>query len=107
MDLYDADLEAGVVGLHLQACRGELPAAPRLSRPRAHAIVYASGVLRVPARAEWPAWCTDLPEPGSVIPLGAPVCSVHADADTPAQAQQSVQTRREQMQAGPWSAAAA
>jgi predicted ATP-grasp superfamily ATP-dependent carboligase len=106
MDLYDADLEAGVAGVHLQACRGELPAALRPGRPRAHAIVYAPGMLRVPARAEWPAWCTDLPEPGSVIPLGAPVCSVHADADTPAQAQQLVQTRREQMQAGLWSVAA-
>jgi predicted ATP-grasp superfamily ATP-dependent carboligase len=102
IDLYDADIEAGVVALHLRACRGELPAAPVLRQPRAHAIVYAATAVRVPPRLSWPGWCTDLPEAGTVIPVGAPVCSVHGEADTARQARLLVQSRREQIEANLW-----
>jgi predicted ATP-grasp superfamily ATP-dependent carboligase len=80
IELYDADFAHGLLDLHLRACRGELPHLPQSHRPRAHAIVYATESLRVPAHMRWPDWCTDIPQSGSLIPAGAPVCSVHAEA---------------------------
>ena len=97
IDLYDADFEQGLVALHLRACRGELPEIRQAQRSRAHAIVYAAQALRVPARMHWPQWCTDIPEGGSLVPAGAPVCSVHADASSSAQARDMAMARRESM----------
>ena len=97
IDLYDADFEGGLLALHLRACRGELPDVRRADRSRAHAIVYAAAALRVPARMTWPAWCTDIPESGSRIPAGAPICSVHAMAASSAQARNVVMARRDAM----------
>ena len=94
IDLYDADYEGGLLALHLRACRGELPDIERRDRARAHAIVYATEALRVPAGTSWPQWCTDIPEGGGPIPAGAPVCSVHADAASSAQARDMVMARR-------------
>jgi predicted ATP-grasp superfamily ATP-dependent carboligase len=99
IELYDRDVDGGMLALHIRACSRELPSRPRLTCARAHAIVYAATVLRVPLRIDWPEWCTDLPEAGSTIPAGAPVCSVHAAAETAAQARQLAIVRREQMQA--------
>ena len=93
IDLYDADFEGGLLALHLRACRGELPGMHRPHHARAHAIVYAMQALRVPARLYWPAWCTDIPESGSLIPAGAPICSVHALAPASAQAREVVMAR--------------
>ena len=98
IDLYDADIEGGMLALHLRACRGELPEIPAVSVVRAHAIVYAAFALRVPVGIEWPEWCTDLPEGGSVIPMGAPVCSVHAAATTSAEARELALARRSRME---------
>jgi predicted ATP-grasp superfamily ATP-dependent carboligase len=97
IDLYDADFEQGLLALHLRACRGELPDIRQPHRSRAHAIVYAAQALRVPARTRWPQWCTDIPEGGSLIPAGAPVCSVHADDSSSAQARDMVMARRDSM----------
>ncbi|HKQ25520.1 MAG TPA: ATP-grasp domain-containing protein [Burkholderiales bacterium] len=98
IDLYDVDIGGGMLALHLRACRGELPDIPVVNIARAHAIVYAAVALRVPVRIEWPEWCTDLPESGSVIPMGAPVCSVHAAAATSAGARELVLARRSRME---------
>ena len=98
IELYDRDVDGGMLALHIRACGGELPSRPRLNGARAHAIVYAAAALRVPFRIDWPAWCTDLPQAGSTIPAGAPVCSVHAEAETAAQARRLAMARREQMQ---------
>ena len=54
--------------------------------------------LRVPVGIEWSEWCTDLPEGGSVIPMGAPVCSVHAAATTSAEARELALARRSRME---------
>jgi predicted ATP-grasp superfamily ATP-dependent carboligase len=98
IELYDGDVEGGMVALHMRACRGERLLPFKLSRARAHAIVYAPTALRVPASIAWPAWCTDLPEAGSAIAAGAPVCSVHAEGNTAAEARRLVMARREQVQ---------
>jgi predicted ATP-grasp superfamily ATP-dependent carboligase len=97
IDLYEADFAQGLLAYHLRACRGELPDIRQPHRPRAHAIVYAAQALRVPARMPWPQWCTDIPESGSVVPAGAPVCSVHADASSSVQARDMAMARRESM----------
>ena len=106
IDLYDADIEGGMLALHLRACRGELPEASAAGVARAHAIVYAAVTLRVPLGIEWPEWCTDLPEGGSLVPMGAPVCSVHAHAATGAQAREVVLARRRRMEDSLWERAA-
>jgi uncharacterized protein len=97
IDLYDADFAGGLVALHLRACRGELRDIAPTHGSRAHAIVYAAEALRVPDRMQWPQWCTDIPESGSIVPAGAPVCSVHAHAASSTQARDMAMVRRESM----------
>ena len=94
IDLYDADFAGGLLALHLRACRGELPAIQRPGGSRAHAIVYATDAVRVPAGMNWPQWCTDIPESGSQIPAAAPLCSVHAQAASSARARAMAMLRR-------------
>lgn len=106
IDLYDADIGGGMLAVHLRACCGELPEILAAGVARAHAIVYAAVALRVPVGIEWPAWCTDLPEGGSVIPMGAPVCSVHAAAATSAEARGLTLARRSRMEDSLWERAA-
>jgi predicted ATP-grasp superfamily ATP-dependent carboligase len=79
---------AGVMGLHLRACRwGELPAMPSpptpVARLRGTEIVFARAPLRLgeadAARlAGWPG-CHDLPRAGSTFEVGDPVCSIDAE----------------------------
>ena len=97
IDLYDEDFDSGLLALHLRACRGELPDTHRTPASRAHAIVYAAEALRIPAGTLWPQWCTDIPEGGSVIPAGAPVCSVHSRAATSTLARDLAMARRDSM----------
>ncbi|MGH6628889.1 MAG: ATP-grasp domain-containing protein, partial [Burkholderiales bacterium] len=106
IDLYDADVDGGMLGVHLRACRGELPPEPTRRAARAHAIVYAADALRVPANRSWPDWCTDLPAGGSFIQAGAPVCSVHARANTSADAFALAQSRRREIEMSLWKEAA-
>jgi predicted ATP-grasp superfamily ATP-dependent carboligase len=82
MDLYDDDWPEGLFDAHLKACRGLLPAqspAPRSGPVRAHAIVYAGAGLRIAPDTVFPAWCSDIPQPGSRVAIEAPVCTVHAN----------------------------
>jgi uncharacterized protein len=97
IDLYDADYETGLLALHLQACRGFLLEVRLPRQARAHAIVYASEPLRVASGIRWPKWCTDIPQGGSRIPRGAPICSVHAEAANSEQARALVMDRHHVM----------
>lgn len=94
IDLYDTAFPAGLLALHLRACRGELPDIQRPDGSRAHAIVYATDALRVRAGMNWPRWCTDIPENGSLIPAGAPICSVRAHAASSDRAREMAMVRR-------------
>lgn len=79
MDLYDHDYPRGLFEWHLRACRGELPdRAARARAVRAHAIVYAATAAQVSARLAFPGWCSDLPNPGTRLAPGDPLCTVHA-----------------------------
>jgi uncharacterized protein len=83
MDLYDADCPGGLLAWHIEACRGNLSDAPLAAHaPRGHAVLYARRDAIVPDDFDWPAWCSDTEAPGTTLPMGAPVCMVHAqDAD--------------------------
>lgn len=95
LDLHDADFPRGLLAAHLQACRGALPRLRRAARPvRAHAVVYAPATGWIAPQGEWPAWCSDLPAPGTVIGGGEPVCTVHAHAASAAAARARCMARR-------------
>ncbi len=80
-ELYEPEARDGMVAIHVRACAGELPAPGLYERgmARAHVIVYADAPRRIPVGLRWPRWCRDLPQPGTRIGAGAPVCSVHAE----------------------------
>jgi predicted ATP-grasp superfamily ATP-dependent carboligase len=95
VELYDPDYPDGLFDWQLRACEGELPARPAPPRAvRAHAVVYASGALRVTGAWPFPRWCRDLPPVGARFAPGQPVCTVHAAASHPARAVALVQRRQ-------------
>jgi predicted ATP-grasp superfamily ATP-dependent carboligase len=95
MELYDPDYERGLLEWHLRACSGELPGSVPASRlSRASTIVHAARPWQVAAAFEFPGWCRDLPPPGTRFASGDPVCTVHAEADTPEAAVSLVRDRQ-------------
>lgn len=83
VELYDADYAEGLVAWHLRASEGELPAQAEPGPSRAAMVIHAPRPWTVPEGFRFPLWCTDLPSAGTVMRDGDPVCSVHAEADTP------------------------
>lgn len=77
-----------VFALHLAACDGRLPSRGALAfePARAAAVVYADARARVPQDMRWPGLTADLEPAGSRLRRGAPVCTVMAEASTPARA---------------------
>jgi len=103
MDLYDDDWPDGLFNAHLQACRGQLPGRVvrrRTAPVRAHGIVYASARLRIAPEVRFPAWCSDIPRPGSEVAIDAPICTVHADGADPSAALRQLGRRRRQAHLG-------
>ncbi|MGZ8192020.1 MAG: ATP-grasp domain-containing protein [Methylobacter sp.] len=84
MQLYDDNL----LVRHIQACVEATSVAQSLVNRRlkpplqsgytGYQIVYAEHDLMIPEKYEWPEWCMDLPESGSIIRTGQPVCSIIA-----------------------------
>lgn len=100
LDLYDEDAPGGLFALHLEACRGVLPAAsPRGVLHRAHAIVHASMPFEVSTEFSFPAGCRDLPVPGSRFAVGDPLCSLHAEGTSIAGALMQLAERRRALEA--------
>jgi predicted ATP-grasp superfamily ATP-dependent carboligase len=56
-------------------------------------VVYAEKIAKVPFDMDWPEWVCDIPQPGSVITAGAPICTVIAEARTAKMAKQKVLQR--------------
>ncbi|BCX81858.1 conserved hypothetical protein [Methylomarinovum caldicuralii] len=83
----------GPVALQLAACRRRPLPPGRLPPPAAWEIVFAPRRLLL-ERWDWPAWCADLPLPGTVIATGAPVCSIEARGRSPRQAMGRLALRR-------------
>ena len=81
LEYYDADWPRGLLAAHIAACEGALPAArPPAAALRGHAIVFAARPVAVRPGLRFPAWCRDVPNPGTLIPAGGPVCTAHAEA---------------------------
>lgn len=97
LDIFEDD--AGTLfAAHVAAATGRdgiaLLEARWSPRPRAAGYLYADhGPLTV-TREEWPDWVSDRPPPGTVIPLGAPVATVIAEA---ADARAAVESCRERL----------
>jgi predicted ATP-grasp superfamily ATP-dependent carboligase len=99
MELYDADYERGLFEAHLRACEGELPAAPAVARAaRASSIVHAAHGWQVSEGFAFPGWCRDIPQPGTRLAVGDPVCTVHAEAADSDQAVALVRERQRRLE---------
>ena len=95
LDLYDEDYPRGLFEWHLRACGGELPKQPPRARAvRAHAVVYSAGLGSVGAGLVFPAWCRDVPHPGTCLAAGDPICTVHAAGSDAAGAIARLRRRR-------------
>jgi len=93
LSLYQAK-RGKLFAAHAAACLGQLQEWPVVDQSsRAIQIVYANQIAKVPAEMDWPEWVCDIPQPDSVIPAGAPICSVIADARTAKLAKQKVLER--------------
>lgn len=80
LEYYDADWPRGLLAAHIEACDGALPAAlPSAGPARGHSIVFAPRPVAVRPGFRFPAWCRDIPNPGTLIPAHGPVCTVHAE----------------------------
>jgi uncharacterized protein len=98
LDIFEIDAPA-LFALHIAACKGDLIGqAPRLDGAKAGAVVYAERDVVAPAQFEWPNWCADRPSAGTAIRAGEPLCTVHADAATAAEARTLVNRRLAQIQ---------
>jgi predicted ATP-grasp superfamily ATP-dependent carboligase len=91
LDIFETgDVETGrdsLFSLHIAACSGDLvDEAPQLDGAKASAICYAARDLTAPHRFGWPDWSADRPNPGIAIGAGEPLCTVHADACSAADA---------------------
>ena len=93
MGLYTCK-KGNLLTAHVQACEGNLQRWPVVEK-QAHAmhIVYANDTAFVPVDMDWPDWVCDIPQPNSEIPVGAPICTVVADARTAKLAKQKVLQR--------------
>jgi len=93
LGLYQAK-RGNLFAAHVAACLGQLKEWPIVDKTsRAMQIVYAKQIAKVPTEMDWPEWVCDIPQPDSVIPAGAPICSVIAEARTPKLAKQKVLER--------------
>jgi len=99
MELYDPDYPGGLFEAHLQACRGEIsPTRTVEGAVRAMANVFTSVTGIVPAEFSFPDWCRDIPQPGTRLSPGDPLCSVHAEAADAAAATALVRHRQAEME---------
>jgi uncharacterized protein len=96
LDLYDADCPEGLFHWHLQASDGVLPRRlPEEKFIRAHAVVYTMQSLQLNRDVQWPSWCSDIPERGSVFAPRMPVCMLHAAGETHEEVKALLHERRE------------
>ncbi len=68
-----------VFAAHVAACRAQ-PLPPLVARAAIHGqvVCYAADAIQIPKSLDWPRWAADRSPAASVIPRGAPLCSIHA-----------------------------
>jgi predicted ATP-grasp superfamily ATP-dependent carboligase len=98
-ELYDPDYDEGLVSWHIRSMAGPLAGFSvatmrHPTRARACAVLYAEHGVCIPEDADFPHWCRDLPVGGQMIPSGAPVLSVFAEAEDEVAAQGLVRQRQ-------------
>ena len=80
--------------LHVEACAGRLPQRPPAYCGAAAArIVYARRAVASAPKLDWPEWTADRQPPETTLGAGDPVCTVLAEAETPAEARRLVDER--------------
>ena len=93
LQLYQAK-KGNLFAAHVQACMGQLKEWPTIEKTsRAMHIIYANKTAFVPPDMAWPEWVSDIPQFGSEIPAGAPICTVTASARSAKLAMQKVLQR--------------
>ena len=92
MQLYDADLFAR----HIKACEGELFDYEMLQDGfTAYQIVYAQQNTQIPDGFAWPEEVVDIPNAGSIIATGQPICSMITHGKEPQQVLEQLQIKQE------------
>lgn len=95
LDIFEPP-EGSLFAMHMAACRGTLPAAPRYPEgARASAIVYAENDIPSVPALDWPDWTADRPAAGSTIKAGQPLCTVYAQGAATEAAKAIADQRRE------------
>lgn len=84
LELHEGPGVRSGLSTHLAADAGVLPGFADALHPstgatavRGMRVLYAQEALAVPA-FDWPCWCSDRPPAGTVVPAGAPLCTVQA-----------------------------
>lgn len=96
LDVFDRGATPPLLGLHLDAAAGRLPAAPpAFSTAEAAAVVYAPRAVRPCASLPRPVWTADWPSCDETVPAGAPFCTVFAAGPTPSAARALLAERRD------------
>jgi len=80
LDLFDRAAGRQLFARHVEACEGRLGPEVPPAAAAAAGVVYAETALAIPAGLSWPDWAADIPQPGSTIEPGAPLCTVRAEA---------------------------
>ncbi len=98
MELYDADYTEGLVDWHIRSSGGEMPPDAATGPSRAAMVIHAPHSWSVPDGFRFPLWCTDLPGAGIAMSGGDPVCTVHAEAESPGVARALVLERQHHLE---------
>lgn len=92
MQLYDADLFVR----HIKACQGKLlDYKPVQAGFTAYQIVYAQRDTLIPDGFEWPEGVMDIPNAGSIISTGQPICSMITHEKEPQQVLEQLKNKQE------------
>lgn len=77
-DAYERAFGLNLFRLHRDAVAGRLPEPASPVGAAGTAIVRAPAALHVPTAFAWPAWTADRTPGGTLVPAGAPLCTVIA-----------------------------
>jgi uncharacterized protein len=92
MQLYDADLFAR----HIKACQGELLDDVEVQNGfTAYQIIYARQNTQIPDGFAWPDEVVDIPNAGSIIATGQPICSMITHGKEPQQVLEQLKNKQE------------
>ena len=91
LDLYRG---VNLFEAHVKVSLGEFKSlAGEASLARAHQIIYARQATRIANKMHWPDWVSDIPQSGSLIEVGMPICTIVAEAPSAVAAKQLIADR--------------